>query len=444
MSTPKTIFPPKLIEILWQNRLFDASQLVLTDGRAIEIQDVGLPLERSDSSVSPEFLNATIYYPDQGVSYHGNIKIDSLSSDFRTSGHFTDPNMSAVVLHVVSRCDVTLMRKDNPVPTLEIQAPDRLVELFERLATVGLSRKLCATYLANQDSLNRQIILSRLICDRLDRKSDEVVNILDSVGGNWSECCYIQLVRSFGFRGQKEALEKLARSLPYQYICQMEHDVKQIEAYLLGMAGYLNVADPDPYTRELQHYFREFRQRYNLTPMPIDWRAGASVRPVSMPFNQLVRIAALLSRADSLLDELLSAKDIYQVVALLDVRVSEYWYSHHYPSRKSSSTNSYGITIDKINLVIINGVIPFLTAYGAAQNRADLRVRALDLYESIPPEVNSYTRHWSLSGVEISNAFDSQAVIQLHSLYCLERQCHSCPVCARQLYEEFHQPSLSR
>lgn len=442
MSTHKTILPPKLIEILWQNRLFDSSRLLLSDGRAIEIHDVGLPMDYNESSVSPEFINATIYYPDLGVSYHGNIKIDSKSSDFRLSGHFTHHNMSAVMLHVVSECDVTLLRNDNPLPTLEIQAPDSLLELFGRLSTTSLSAKLCPSYLAAQDSLSRHIILSRLICDRLDRKSGEVLDILKSVGGNWSECCYIQLVRSFGFKGQKEALEKLARSLPYQYICQMEHDVKQIEAYLLGMAGYLDVADPDPYTRELQHYFREFRQRYNINPRPIDWRAGAAVRPASMPLNQLVRIAALLSHAESLLDELIAAKDIYQVVALLDVRVSEYWYSHSYPSRKCSNTNSYGMTTDKINLVIINGVVPFLTAYGAALNRADLRTRALDFYEAMPPEVNSYTKHWAMAGVEISNSFDSQAIIQLHSIYCLERQCHCCPVCARQLYDEFYKNKL--
>lgn len=439
MSTPKRVLPSKLIEILWQNRLFDDSCLVLSDGRRVQILDVGLPVERDDASISPEFLNATLYYPDHQVSYHGNIKIDSLSSDFRSSGRFTHPNMSAIILHVVSHQDVTLLRNDNPLPTLEIVAPESLVALFDRLSSSGLSGKVCASYLAGEDSLNRHILLGRLISDRLDRKSREVHRILESVGGNWSECCYIQLIRSFGFKGQKEALEKLARSLPYQYICQMEHNIMQIEAYLLGMAGYLDVSDPDPYTRELQHHFREFRQRYNLTPGPIDWRAGASVRPGAMPLNQLVRIAALLSRSESLLDDILLAKDIYHIIAILDVRVSEYWYTHSYPSRKSTHTNSYGITTDKMNLVIINGVIPFLTAYGAAHHRADLRERALDLYEAIPAEINSYTRHWSSSGVEISNAFDSQAIIQLHSTYCLERQCQGCSVCAKQLYDEFHQ-----
>lgn len=439
MSTNETILPPKLIEILWQNRLFDTTSLVLTDGRRVEIEDVGLPVEGDGESVFAEFLNATIYYPDQGVSYHGNIKIDSLSSDFRERGHFTHPNMSAVILHVVWRCDVTLLRNDHALPTLEIRADDGLIELFDRLTMAGISNKLCANYLAQLSGLEQHLILNRLICDRLDRKNGEVFKILDSVGGNWSECCYIQLVRSFGFKGQKEALEKLARSLPYQYICQMDHDVTQIEAYLLGMGGYLEVSDPDPYTRELQHHFAAFRRCYNLIPEPIDWRAGTALRPGTTPLNQLVRIAAMLSQAESLLDKIIGAKDIYHVIALLDVRVSEYWHTHNYPSRKSSSINSYGITTEKVNLVIINGVIPFLSAYGARHNRADLREKALDMYEAIPPEINSFTNHWSKAGVEIVSAFESQAIIQLHSVYCLNRQCQRCPVCAKQLYDRFNQ-----
>lgn len=438
MSNNLANLPSELLAVLWHNRLFDTSNLRLADNRRFKLIDPGHPIEKvSGNDVAPDFLNASIYFIDNNITLHGHIKIDSKSSDFRNSGLITHPSLTNIILHIVAHQDITLYQNNQPVPTFIIQPSLSTSDLFWKLKQSGIKEVICPSFISNLPAIHRQSYLSRLTSERLERKRNDIIALLDSVSGDWHECCYIHIIKSFGFMGQKAALEKLARSIPYKYIKRMNLGSKHIEAYLLGVGGHLRVEKPDVYTRELQDIYEEFRAEYKINPWPLSWKSGTNMRPQSMGITQLVRIASLLANQDSLLETILGSKNIDELSAIFDFRVDNYWHEHSYPSVKSSFTLPYGMTTDKINLLIINGVAPLLYTYGYANKNHDLQDFAIEILQQTLAENNSYTKLWKSKGLEIESGFDSQAIIQLHSEYCRLNRCESCQLAAMQLHENY-------
>lgn len=421
--------PSLLIEFVWRNRLFDTQRLELYDGTIIQVVDPGVRRE----GVQAEFCNAAIYYPDKDITYHGNVKVNLLSSDWRAEGTISDPSMSAVILHVVLQRDTTLLRGDHVINTLELPINHAIANLYTELYEGGERSRSerCAPFLLDMNPMLRHDILSRLASDRLHRKSEEMHNILKSVSGSWAECSYICLMCSFGYGKQKEAFERLARAIPFQYIAAHADNRQWIEAVLLGCAGYLDITNPDNYTIQLIDMWHSFRRDSRLLPPAMSWAAGVPTR--TMPANQIVRAAAVLHRMRSVLDTTLSIETVFDALSLLDAPVSEYWYSHSQPS-VSSSLTSPSMTIEKKNLLIINYIIPFLNIYGTLNFRDEMRELALDLSFKAAAETNSKVDKWKRHAIPVTSAFESQAFIQLSTVYCDTRRCAECPICERQLY----------
>ena len=63
----------------------------------------------------------------------------------------------------------------------------------------------------------------------------------------------------------------------------------------------------------------------------------------------------------------------------------------------------------------------------AAPDYSDrLREAAIALLEQTPCERNRIVAGWQACGVEIGNAFDSQAMLELTRLYCGQKRCAEC------------------
>jgi hypothetical protein len=81
-----------------------------------------------------------------------------------------------------------------------------------------------------------------------------------------------------------------------------------------------------------------------------------------------------------------------------------------------------------INSVIINTIIPILFAYGYHHNENEYKERAMHWLEQLASEQNNITKGFTQLGVEINNAFDSQALILLKNEYCDQKRCLECAV----------------
>ena len=415
--------------LLWQHGFLQDGGLTLADGTPVEILRPGTAPGRDEG---PDFAHAAIHYPEIDLTLHGSVKVDCRSSDWRTAGDVSDPAFDGLILHVVAEHDHLIMRNERAVPTLVVVPPPRLEELYRDLLA-GRSGKSCVQFVTGLDPLYRDQIVSRVMSDRLNRKSGEILDILDSVGGDWHETTYIAFMRAFGYKERKKAYEQLARSMPYRHLRLHSDNRLSLEAMLLGQAGYLEIRHPDDYTRQLQDEYISLRRRYNLLPHPLKWRVEA-MRPQFMPAQSLARIASILAREESLLERVLTSGNVYELTAVFDILLPEYWQGHYVPSHPSSGGPvAYGTTRRQIDLLMINFVIPLWVAYGIRHSNEELREKALDLYESIKPEENRITRHWASEGMAIDNAFVSQAVIQIATEYCSKGLCASCPVGAERL-----------
>ena len=268
----------------------------------------------------------------------------------------------------------------------------------------------CVGFFGALEPVEQEQILARLLSDRLRRKAAEVERLCHELGGDWEQTAYVCYLRSLGMGDRKQSYEALARSIPLRCFVRCAGNRQQAEALLLGQSGYLTAApSSDPETRQLQDIYLTLKQEYGLRRPVVAW-GGAGVRPASLPPAMLRQAAALLTATPLLASAIRQAVD-GGMTALRDL----------------FGQAGMGVSPEKIDLRIINLVIPLLTAIGMETGDAELRDRALALYEEVAPEVNRYTRHWG-EVFDLLSAADSQAVIQLCTEYCARRRCAECPV----------------
>lgn len=407
-----------LLTLVWGHRLFRSSEVRAGGGEPVHVENTGYapesgsPIPDTDSP-TPDFQQAGVRIGDRSddVALYGSVRVDSRSSHWREEGRMTDPAFDSVVFHVVSDRDRVLVRDGREVRTLVLTPAPEIETLYEDLITQSHSGGTgCVGFFGALETVEQGQILSRLVADRLRRKAAEVGAIRDSLGGDWDETAYICYLRSLGMGDQKRSYEALARSVPLRCFVRCAGDPRQAEALLLGQSGYLTVASAcDPEIRQLQDIYLSLKKEYGLRRPVVSW-AGGGVRPVSLPPSMLRRAALLLVREPRLADRIL--KNLPGGMEAL---------------RELFGGAEAGTTAQKIDLRIINFVIPLLTAMGREAGDAALQERALALYEEVAAEANRYTRLWS-AGFEPENAFDSQAVIQLCTEYCAGERCAECPV----------------
>ena len=78
--------------------------------------------------------------------------------------------------------------------------------------------------------------------ERLERKSDEIREMLAKTGNDWEETLYRLISRYFGFRVNTDPFEMLASRLPLKIIRKHSDNLLQVEALLFGTAGLLDEA----------------------------------------------------------------------------------------------------------------------------------------------------------------------------------------------------------
>lgn len=64
--------------------------------------------------------------------------------------------------------------------------------------------------------------------------------------------------------------------------------------------------------------------------------------------------------------------------------------------------------------------------YGNTHGKPELRQRAIELWEALPPEKNELLKFWIKGGIEMTNALETQAFIQLTNEHCLKGDCAQC------------------
>lgn len=407
-----------ILHYVWQFRLFQ-KDLKTTSGETVEVINVGVPNPKE----GPDFLNAKVKI--DGKVWAGDIQIYHSSADRKSDKHHSG---NSVILHVVENADFQdENEKRQIVPQCEIKYPAFISENYEFLIHSNTSIP-CCNFIGSLPSLHLNSWLNNLLFERLERKANQIKNLLDHFDDSWEDVFYVLLSRNFGFGLNSESFEKLALSIPLKYIQKQADDIVQIEALLFGQANMLDITDtPDDYYRKLQKEYEFLSNKYNLKPIDTLLFKSMRNRPSAFPQIRIAQLAKLLHNSQGLFSKIIACKDPGRIRLMFHINASEYWQTHYNFGTVSEKKSKY-LGDSSLDVILINTIAPMLFAYGKKTNDESLCERAIDFLETLNPEKNSITRNFSNMNVMIRNAADSQGAIQLKREYCEQRKCLSCRV----------------
>lgn len=409
------------LQFLWKFQKFQTLPLTLTNGQGLTVFHPGHQNHHS----GPDFQESKIKIDD--MIWSGSVEVHFRSSDWARHGHGEDKAYQNVILHVVWQHDQEVIENGEPLPTLVLKDfVDLHLEQAYRNYINQPTPILCNRSLPNIGSIQISSMIDRSVAARLQEKSKAVQAVLETTGGDWEETSYRILARNFGFKVNSEPFETLARSLPYKILRKHTGQEQSVYALIFGMAGLLETSD-DAYQQSLIREFEYLRQKYQLTPvlMKHHWRF-AKMRPANFPTVRLAQLAALLHQNPQLFSRIISVNDLSAAIQLVQLPPASYWQKHFDFGKPSNHLIKIGKT-SVIN-VIINSVVPVLTAYSKYLDDVSLLEKAYTLLESMPAEDNHILQIWKKNNIIPENAAESQALLYQYHAYCTKKKCLRCNI----------------
>ena len=425
---------------IWENRLTD-KDLKTAEGETVEVVATGY--RNTDSG--PDFLEAKIQIGDK--LWAGHVEIHVKSSDWNRHGHQTDKAYKNVILHVVYENDIHV----NNIPTLELKGrfDETLFSQYQKLIS-SKNWIPCEKSIAKVPVFTRLSWLDRMAVERLESKSETVTKTLEANQFDWEDALYKLLMRYLGLKVNNEAFEYLANILPFKTLLKHTDNILQVEAMLMGCAGFLEEDFTEDYPLLLKREFNVMRAKFSLLTMPAERWKFMRMRPSNFPTIRLAQMAQLIHKNGCLFSKIRAAKATAEVKALFDVAASEYWETHwRFPkhdrlpqcdSPTDLKSGTVGLSYHgsrktpkhlgdtTIDVLIINAVTPLLFCYGKLHKDESVCETAMQFLEDTEAEDNAVIRHYAQCGIKAENAMRTQALLHLYNMYCKRKRCLECRI----------------
>jgi hypothetical protein len=411
----------RLLHYVWKYRLYAPSSLATTKGLSVTVIDPGI----QNTDAGPDFFNSKIMIDK--TMWAGNVEIHAKASDWFLHNHQKDKAYDSVILHLAGTVDAEVYRTDGEaIPQAQLIIPDTVKRNIDWLIRRDTPIP-CLYSIKDIEQAHVYAWMDALLCERLERKTNDIFRLMEQYKDDWEEVFYIVLTRCFGFGINNDAFERLARSLPLHCICKQRSSLLQLEAMLFGQAGMLEEAGNCHYYHLLQQEYRFLQHKYDLKPLDASVFKGLRMRPVSFPPVKLAQLASVWYHYDALFSGILGQDDMRRIQNLFEIRPSVYW-DTHYHFNKTSAARVKKPGAEACMVILVNAVAPMLFAYGQKNKQDGYCRRALRLLENIPAEKNRITLTYRQAGLQALSAGDSQALIQLKKEYCEKKKCMFCRI----------------
>lgn len=402
---------------LWEHRLITGA-LLTTKYQPVEIINPGY--HNTDSG--PDYLEAKVNIG--GQLWAGHVEIHVKTSDWNRHGHQHDKAYRNVILHVVYEHDTKV--NDIPVLALKGHFDESLYNLYEKFMA-SQHWIACERHLNEVHPFAINNWLERVAIERLQDKSQRASNILNGNKFDWEDALYRLLLRYFGMKVNNESFETLASLLPFKTLMKHADQLVQLEAMLLGCAGFLEIDSNEDYPRLLKREFAAMQAKFNLLTMPRERWRFMRMRPANYPTVRLAQLAQIIHRHGCLFSNIKEAKNAHEIKAMFNVKASDYWDTHLRFSVESPA-NPKHLGEGTCDVLIINAIVPLLFCYGKFHRDQTYCEKALHILEEVAAEDNTVTRHFSQCGLTAENAMQSQALLHLYSHYCRRKRCLKCSI----------------
>lgn len=412
------------LHYLWKHKKFDFTRARTSDGQPVVLVDPGVHNYNS----GPDFFNARIRIG--GQLWAGNVEIHLRASDWYFHRHETDNNYDNVILHVVWEDDIEVYRKNNSIiPSLALSGlvEKDLVNKYRDLVTNREKWINCEKNFPEIDEFKVRHWLERVYFERLENKSELILEMLKASENNWEAVLFRLLSKNFGLNVNGDAFLSFAQSCDFSLVQKCALDRLRLEALFFGQAGFLEEASSEIYFRNLKREYEFLRHKYRLRNEQVIRPKFFRLRPDNFPNIRLSQLASLYHLNKNLFSELIMAKELNSIFEVFEVETSEFWQTH-YSFDKTHKKRAKRITNSFVDLIVINTVVPLKFCY-ARETGQEAEEDILNILTDIKAESNSIIDKFNLLRPgTATNALDSQAVLQLKNNYCDLNKCLSCEI----------------
>lgn len=413
----------EFLHYLWRFRLFQFP-LFSTKNESIEILNTGI----YNTDAGPDFVQAKVKIGE--TIWAGNIELHIQASDWNNHRHQIDKAYNSTIMHVVYVCDAKIkLENGEEIPCLELKGKFKR-ELLEKYESFLKSKKWipCSGQLIEFPEMNLNALYSRMGIERLEYKTQLILKQLERNKNDWEETFYQVLAGGFGLKINYDIFLRLAESLPLNKVLREHEKIFQIEALLFGQSGLLHMqAFTDEYPLNLKKEYDYLAKKYSLISLPGQLWKYLRLRPSNFPTIRISQFAALVASNQNLFSKIIETEKMEHLIKLFRVAASAYW-NTHYVWEKPARSYTKSLSDERISLLLINVVIPFLFLYGNQRDRPGLVERALHFLELIPAEKNKISKGFEQEGLSFMTAFHTQALLHLKSNYCENKSCLLCPM----------------
>ncbi|WP_018463166.1 DUF2851 family protein [Segatella paludivivens] len=421
----------QLLHYVWKHKMLPLQEMKTTKGLHVEVIDSGL----HNMNSGPDFFNAKIKIDD--TLWVGNVEIHDKASDWYLHKHDKDERYNNVILHVCGDIDMEVKNQNGDcIPQLQLDVPEHVTQHYVELLSTD-KYPPCYKIIPELSNLMVHSWMSALQTERLEQKTDAIISRVEQCNGSWEAGFFVTLARNFGFGINGDAFEHWALSIPLNDVAHHRDNLFQIEAIFMGQAGLLDLdtvptkyhdtAIADGYFNKLKDEYLYLKHKFGLQQIDSNMWRFLRLRPQNFPHIRISQLANMYYTAKCSISQIVECDTVKEAMNTMHIGVTQYWETH-YTFGSESEKNEKHISPFSLNLLMINTVIPVLFAYGRHQSKEKYCDRAFDFLEQLKAENNHIVRMWKECGLNVENAGDSQALIQLKNEYCDKKNCLRCRI----------------
>ena len=387
------MIPEHQLHEFWKTDYVKNSSLQTSCGLGIQVIHPGV----YNHNQGPDFIHARLIIGN--TLWIGNIEFHRRTSDWFRHRHQGDPNYTNIILHVVWEHD----------DVNYFSSPLLVLSHFFSSATVSCRLAKIDAQFFNHVFGNDWQKWGRM---RLRRKMSLVVGDLQQTTVKKSNFFWPSLFRTFGGSVNKEAFEDVGSIFSHLHRAPYIFHLTDIESILFGQAGLLDPSFKDRYPQCLYRLYTNWSGKMGC-PTIYHRMHFLRMRPLGFPTVRLAQLSFLISNHFRL--DTIAYEEANQVIEelLRASSTSRYWDTHFQfdkPTYKVVKHLGNGL----IQRIMINAVFPWRAWI---KNTGKLEAALLDWEDFLlhyPPESNSILEWMSHHGATASNAFESQALLEMY------------------------------
>ena len=375
-----------------------------TEGENLEIVEFG----RLNQSSGPDFLEAQIFFDKK--RWAGNIEFHLKSSDWNKHGHQNDKAYDNVIAHFVLEHDIEIFVNQFKLPVVELKGQINQSE-FEKFQTFISNSKNIACknqiHEVGSELIRDQIQLA--LRHRLDRKSNEIIDLSRENKGDQKKVELMLLARILGGKHNAYAFQRLIGMIDNSMLAHLNYDSIRLQALFHGLSGLLPENSSFAYVQNLISEFNYLKALFQLRPMSREEWHFFGMRPAGHP---TFRIAQLV--------EVITSKQ--------NSDQSVFWSEHYNFENRTKKRHDLSLSKEKQELIQVN--VQLMLKYALAELRSNESVKKEVINEltQLNPEKNKIINDWKGLGIEAQNAADSQGLIEQKNEYCNRKKCLFCSI----------------